>query len=116
MTPINLTLQNRKKLIVIPDTIAHLDGHAILTFTYSIFVDDGISTPQQKRSRESTLHLKRIDDPNYYGFITFEKPGHVFSYTADGELELNIDEVEEVIEGLSHVRDNSALWQNPDSY
>ena len=116
MTPISLTLGNRKRLLVIPDTVAHLDGHAILTFTYSLFVDDGINSPQQNRSRESTLHLDRIDDPNYYGFITFEKPDHVFSYTADGELELNTDEVEEVIESLSHIRGNSALWESPDSY
>ncbi len=116
MTPITVTLGNRKKLLVIPDTIAHLNGHAILTLTYSIFVDDGANTPQQNRSRENTLHLDKIADPNYYGFITFEKPGHLFSYTADGELELNIDEVEEIIENLSHIRDNSALWRSPDSY
>jgi hypothetical protein len=116
MTPITLTLQNGKKLMVIPDTVAHLNGHAILTLTYSIFADDGDHTPQKNRSRENTLHLDRIDDPSYYGFITFEKPGQLFTYNGDGELELTVDEVEEIIESLSRIRDNSALWASPDSY
>lgn len=115
MVPIKISLGNRKKLLVLPDTIAHLDGHAILTFTYSIFLDDGFNTPQQNRKRENTLHLDSNSDPNYLGFITFEKPGHVFTYTADGERELGVDEVEEIIENLSHLRDNPSLWQTPDN-
>ncbi|GAC1305326.1 MAG: hypothetical protein NVSMB24_14050 [Mucilaginibacter sp.] len=96
--------------MVIPDTQAHLNGHAVLTFTYSIFLDDGLNAPQQSRSKESTLHLEVNNDPRYCGHITFEKPGHLFQYTADGVNELNSDEVQEIIENLSHVRDNPSLW------
>src|SRR3978361_828729 len=97
MTPLFFTLENRLPLMVIPDTQAHLDGHAILTYTYSIFLDMGHGDPLLSRSTESTLHLEKINDPDYYGYVTFEKPGHLFTYTADGQRELNDEEVNELI-------------------
>lgn len=69
-----------------------------------------MGTPLLTRSKESTLHLEEIDDPNYFGFITFEKPGSLFSYTADGKQELEPEEVNELIEYLSDVRDNPLRW------
>lgn len=114
MHPLYFTIGNHKKLLIIPDTIAHLDGHAILTFTYSIFKDDGHNSVHKDRRREDTLHLAEIEDPNYYGFITFEKPDHIFSYNP-GQRRLNNSEVEEIIEYLSHVRDNPSLWNTPGS-
>ena len=51
--------------MVIPDTEAHQNGHTILTFTYSIFLDTGSGNPFFARSKESTLHLEKITDPNY---------------------------------------------------
>lgn len=96
--------------MVIPDTQAHLDGHTIITHTYSIFRDNGAGNPLLARSKESTLHLEKIDDPDYYGFITFEKPGSLFTYTADGQQELTSEEATELIEHLSDVRDNPQLW------
>jgi hypothetical protein len=113
MTPLFFTIDNRVPLMIIPDTQAHLDGHAILTYTYSIFLDIGAGNPLLARSKESTLHLERINDPNYYGYITFERPGSLFTYTADGQRELNANEVNEVIEHLSDIRDNPGLWEKP---
>jgi hypothetical protein len=109
MVPLFFKLGNGLPLMVIPDTAAHLDGHAIITHTYSIFKDTG-SSPSIIRSKESILHLEAIDDPDYYGYITFEMPGKLFTYTADGQQELDSDEVEQVIELLSHIRTNPALW------
>lgn len=111
MKPIFLTINNKLKLIIIPDTQAHLDGHAVLTYTYSIFLNTGLKEPQLSRSKESSLHLEKNTDPDYYGYITFEKPGQLFSYTADGQRNLNTQEVNELIEKLSHVRDNPDLWE-----
>jgi hypothetical protein len=111
MKPIYFTLGNRKKLMAIPDTTAHVDGHPVLTYTYSIFLDTGVNTPLQVRSKESTLHLEKIDDPNYLGYITIEKPGQLFNYTADTDNRLNSDEVQEIIENLSEVRDDPSLWK-----
>ncbi|MEO6521710.1 MAG: hypothetical protein ABIN91_08530 [Mucilaginibacter sp.] len=113
MAPLHFTLSNRLKLMAIPDTQAHLDGHTIITYTYSIFLDIDAGNPLVSRSKESTLHLENIEDPNYYGYITFERPGSIFSYTPDGKQFLTRDEVEEVIEHLSDIRDNPSLWIEP---
>lgn len=110
MTPLFLTLHDGLELMVIPDTTAHLDGHTILTYTYSIFQDIGAGNPLLSRSKESTLHLERIDDPDYYGYLTFEKPGKLFSYLAEGQRELDSNQVQELIEHLSAIRDNPASW------
>lgn len=114
MKTLYFTLENNLKVMVIPDTQAHLDGHAIITHTYSVFKDIGTGNPLIARSKESTLHLEHIKDPNYYGFITFDAPGRIFSYTADGQQELTSDETTELIEHLSDIRDNPALWNEPD--
>jgi hypothetical protein len=60
------------------------------------------------RSKESTLHLEKIEDPEYYGYIFFEQPGKLFTYTPDGPRELDSDQVQELIEHLSDIRDNPA--------
>jgi hypothetical protein len=99
--------------MAIPDTQAHLDGHIVITYTYSIFLDIDAGNPLIGRSKESTLHLEDIEDPNYYGYITFERPGSIFSYTPDGKQHLTRAEVEEVIEHLSDIRDNPSLWTQP---
>jgi hypothetical protein len=80
MTPLFLKLNNGTPLMIIPDTEAHLDGHTILTYTYSI--------------------------------ITFERPGELFSYTPDGKRVLAHDELEEIIERLTYIRDHPSLWQH----
>lgn len=95
----------------IPDTQAHINVHAIITRTYSIFADLGVKSEASAiESRKQVLHLEKIDDLNYYGFITFESPDKLFTYTADGNLELSKEEVEQVIEFLSHYRNNPDLW------
>lgn len=110
MKTLFITLNDGMPLMVIPDTAAHLDGHTILTYTYSIFHDIGAGNPLMSRSKESTLHLEKIDDPEYYGYITFEQPGHVFSYTTDGQHELDSAQVRELVEHLTDIRDNPASW------
>ena len=45
------------------------------------------------------------------GYITFEQPGCLFTYTADGMTELSSDEVEEIIEQISEYRDTPSMWQ-----
>ena len=116
MGPIFLTLESEKHLMIIPDTQAHLNGHAIITYTYSIYADhqNGAAYPAQRK--ESELHLQNNPDPDYYGFITFEKPGSLFTYTADGKRELTPEESNELIVHLSDVRDEGG-WkvQNKDT-
>jgi hypothetical protein len=99
-------------LAIIPDTQAHLNGHVIITHTYSIFLKSKNNNAQLMRSRESVLHLEINPDPDYFGYITFEMPDKLFSYTADGARELVSDEVEQLIEFLSDYRNNPGLWKN----
>ncbi|MBB6107700.1 hypothetical protein SAMN05421821_101384 [Mucilaginibacter lappiensis] len=82
--------------------------------THSVFKDNATGNLLLSRSKESTLHLEHVKDPNYLGFITFELPGTLFTYTADGKQELNSDEVTELIEQLSDIRDNPSLWTERD--
>jgi hypothetical protein len=110
MKTLFIKLDRGLPLMVIPDTTAHLDGHTVLTYTYSIFRDIGAGNPLMSRSKESTLHLEKIDDPEYYGYLTFEQPGKLFTYTADGQRELNSSQVQELIGHLSDIRDNPASW------
>jgi hypothetical protein len=114
MSPIFFTLHNDKHLMIIPDTQAHLNGHEVITFTYSIYNDKQDGAPNPALGKESALHLENNSDPDYYGFITFEKPGSLFTYTSDGQLELTAEESNEVIEHLSHIRDNGN-WKSGSS-
>ena len=101
--------------MVIPDTQAHLDGHPVITHTYSIFFDSDLTNPLLLWSKESSLHLDQIKDPDYYGFLTFELPGSLFTYTANGQKQLSSEEITELIEHLSAIRDNPALWKLGDN-
>ncbi len=73
-------------------------------------LDDGRNALTQSRRKDDTLHPGVNNDPNYCRHITFEKPGQLFQYTADGKNELSSDEVQEIIENLSHVRYSPSLW------
>lgn len=110
MKPIFFTLTSHLRLMVIPDTEAHLDGHPVISYTYSLFIARDRDHEEQALEKESTLHLDKINDPDYLGFVAFEQPANVFSYTA-GQHELSIAEVEEVIELLTKFRDNPPLWR-----
>jgi hypothetical protein len=110
MSPIYFTLNPELSLMIIPDTLAHLDGHAINTHTYSIFLDTRSGNPLIARSKESSLHLEEIDDPSYCGYLTFELPGKLFNYTPDGQRRLSSQEVQQLIGHLSDIRDNPGLW------
>jgi hypothetical protein len=114
MRPIFFTLTNDFHIMAIPDTDAHFNGHPVISYTYSLFIDQAKGNPQQALKKESTLHLDKIKDPNYLGFIAFEKPANVFSYTG-GERSLTGTEIEEVIEHLNLIRDNPTLWRSMDN-
>jgi hypothetical protein len=67
--------------MVIPDTDALLDGHTVITFSYSIYVHrPGLNENIFKS--ESELHLQKIEDPDYRDAILFKIPGRVYEYIA----------------------------------
>jgi hypothetical protein len=108
MKPIYFTIGKKLSLMIIPDSQAHLNGHTILTYTYSIFKNP--AGKNEYINKESTLHTEKKHDPTYMGYITFEQPGKLFTYTADGSENLTSDEVEETIEYISHYRDTPKMW------
>ncbi|CAM3946397.1 hypothetical protein MUGA111182_18750 [Mucilaginibacter galii] len=112
MSAIFFSIDTDMPIMVIPDTQAHANGHDVITYTYSVYRDTSASNPALERSKESELHLQKHTDPNYMGYITFEDPGKLFTYTADGKQELSSDQVEEIIEQISHYRDNPSMWRH----
>jgi hypothetical protein len=101
MAPLFFSLGNRLQLMVIPDSDAHLNGQTILTTTYSIFLDLAYGDPDQSKSKEGSLHLDRIKDPDYFGYLMLQKPGSRLIYIEDGKKHLSPDELEQLIEQIS---------------
>jgi len=104
MTPLFFTLENNHSLKIIPETRVYIDGRPILSYNYSVFHDENNGVGKDKG------HTGKIIDPDYLGFITFEKPGHIFTYTAGDGRTLSPGEAEEVIEYISLIRDNPSIW------
>ena len=114
MKPIFYTLNSNRPIMIIPDSQAHFDGHEILTYTYSIYIDRLNNDPMQEKSKETQLHLTEIDDPDYLGYIVFEQPGRVYSYTCNGKTRLSIFEIQETVEFLNELRDTPLRWDITD--
>jgi hypothetical protein len=111
MKPIFMTVAAKLPLVVIPDSQAHVDGHPVLTYTYSIFRDKYDGHLRHELDAEKLLSTAMNDDPDYLGYITFEQPGKLFTYTRkDGQQGLSGDEIEEVIEQISQYRDSPQMW------
>jgi hypothetical protein len=108
MQPIFFTIGARLPLMIIPDSQAHVDGHPVLTYTYSVYKNS--KKHSELVNIESNLHLTKNTNPDYMGYITFEQPGRLFTYTADGQQDLSSDEVREIIEMITHYRDTPAMW------
>jgi hypothetical protein len=110
MRPIFTTVGQGHHLLILPDSQASADGHVALTYTYSIYTDRFGGTGEYIEKKERALHLEEKDDPDYLGYITFEQPGKLFSYTADGPEEIPGDEIQELIGIINYYRDTPKLW------
>jgi hypothetical protein len=110
MKPIYLTVMDELPLMIIPDSQAHADGHPVLTYTYSIYRDKRKEEGNELPDPETLLTTEKKNDPAYMGYITFEQPGKLFTYTSDGKERLTSDEVEEIIEQISEYRDSPQMW------
>ena len=111
MKPIFFKVGDELSVMVIPNTDGHVDGHPVLTYTYNVYRDQGFEDAAMIIQKEKELLLDKKTSTNYMGFITFEDPGRLFTYTADGMEELSSEEVQEVIENISHYRDHPGMWQ-----
>jgi hypothetical protein len=59
---------------------------------------------------ENMLSPSGKQDLGYMGYITFEEPDKLFSYTADRRDELNSRKVQEIIEQITEYRDSPQMW------
>ena len=107
MKPIYIKVNKNKPLMVIPDADGHMDGHPVLTYTYALYDYNG-NDPSP--DMDTLLSPDRKDRPDYMGTLTFEQPGKLFSYAADGQQKLSSGELEEAIEQITHYRENPNLW------
>jgi len=111
MVPVFFKVDNDLPVMIIPDTQAHLDGHPVLTYRYNVFYDDGLMDNSRQQEKEAALLLQSKVDPNYMGHILIEQPSKLFTYVADGNRELTIGQVEEIIENITHYREHPDMWQ-----
>ena len=86
--------------MVIQNENIHKEHTTILIDTYNIYKDLAMSDPRQSFSKAENLHLERIRDPDYLGYLTVQKSTSTFSYTGDGKTNLSHDEVEQLIEQI----------------
>ena len=98
-------------LMIIPDVQVSLNGHAILTYTYNIYLDADKGNPQQRLKKDLALSQDKLRDPDYFGQITFHKDDEIFKYVCDGENELSAPQAKELIDKISQVRNNPDLWE-----
>lgn len=98
---------------VIPDTAVYHDGHPIISYSYSVFMDGKSKLPPSTTPHAPGIPRDFINHPDYMGFIAFEEPGRLFTYAGYGDRPLTAEESEELIEFLSHIRDNPSFWRLP---
>jgi hypothetical protein len=110
MQPIYLQIDHHLPLMMIPESAAHMDGHPVLTYSYAIYRDPD-EGEHRLTNTDRLLTPDKKTNPDYLGTLTFEQPGKVFSYEADGPHELPEGAVQEIIEQISHYRENPGLWQ-----
>jgi hypothetical protein len=86
-----------------------LDGHPVLTYSYSIFKRKTDSVPDLSESDKLQQPGKQ-SNPDYMGSIVFEQPDKLFNYVADGQQKLTSDEVQQAIEQITDYRDKPQIW------
>lgn len=111
MKPIFFTVGESLKVMIIPNTVAHLDGHEIITRTYNVYRNKGVEDAGSIDKKESELLLTEKSSPDYMGLITFESPGKLFTYSADGGQPLTRANVQQVIDNITHYRNDPGLWE-----
>lgn len=110
MKPLLITLCTGRKLLVLPDTKVHSNGHVVITDTYSLFNDTGLAQPRLQQVKEKDMHREDNCDPDYVGYLRIEVPDKLFTYVAPDHIGLETGEVEELIEWLTEVRSRPELW------
>jgi len=110
MNPIVVTIDNNLKLLVVPESEIHLNGHAILTYSYNIYLISRNAT-DEKCNSSNQIEFEIPRNTSYLGVIMSASPG-VYTYDATGPLELSKNEVNKLIEHIDNYRNTPSLWYN----
>lgn len=106
MHTFDVVIDDNLHLLVIPDSEAHLNGHVIITYSYSLYKSSRLDI-----TKENNLHLEKNDDPDFMGTIIFEEPERLFKYESGSHNSLTSDEIEEAIEKITYYRNTPSLWR-----
>lgn len=112
MNSFYITINKNDQFLIVPDVEGHMDGHPVLTYIYSIFSEDKDEpfTGAGVRKKQNTLHLDKSINKNYFGYVKFDLPGKIFTYMPGDYNRLSAHEIEEVVQHISHYRDNPQQW------
>ena len=102
-----LNINKSLHLKVVPETRVYMDGHPILTYSYSLYRD---VDEEDVKALFNQDDQKKQSNKNYLGYITFEIPGKVFHYISDGQRDLDPEEVEQIVEKITHYRERPDFW------
>lgn len=97
-------------LTIVPETNVAMDGHPILTFRYFLFRDVEANGTVSEATKLKNMQMAGTN-PNYFGHLTFDQPGQMFTYTSNEKHELATEEVEQVIEQITYYREHPELWK-----
>jgi len=104
---INKTMQ----IMVIPDAYAHMDGHPVLTYSYTLYKSNPDLSNAQIVDTDALLMPDKRKHPDYLGTIVFDQSKKSLTYSNDGLNNLSSSEVYEIINRISHYRENPNLWR-----
>lgn len=110
MSPFFFTINSDMPVMVIPDTQAHMDGHPVVTYSYTLYRSQPGESEFKMSSVDKLLSPDKVKRTDYLGTLYFEQPYKSFSYTADGLNELDIDDVQQIIDMITAYRMNPEVW------
>jgi len=98
-------------VIVIPDADAHVDGHPVLTYSYTLYKSDQGMEVIFTLDTDALIAPAKRKHPDYLGTIYYEELKSEYTYSADGLNELGHHEVAEIIKLIVYYRNNPAIWR-----
>jgi len=111
MIPFYFTINETMPIMVVPDANSHMDGHPVLTYSYTLYEANSDLYNMPSIDIDSNLASAKQKNPDYLGTIFFDLPDKSFTYISDGMRQLSGDEVQETIEKISHYRHNPDQWR-----
>ncbi|WGQ10588.1 hypothetical protein QG516_02825 [Pedobacter gandavensis] len=111
MKPFYFSIEDNVQVMVIPDASAHMDGHPVLTYSYILYKVLHGAEKKPTENIDALLTPEKRKDPDYLGTIFFDQPDMLYTYASDGVNKLSRDQVEEIIDKITHYRSNPTLWR-----